>query len=159
MRLIWAEDLSGGIGANNELLWHIPEDLKRFKALTSGSEIVMGYNTWVSLPTKPLPGRTNIVLSRSRTIEDMPGVSDVVRTAEEVLALYPNAWVIGGASVYELFMPHATEVYRTVISQVFSEADTFAPKGWEHESFVKVSDELHVDKNGTKTNFEVWKKA
>ena len=63
IHLIWAQDNRGGIGENGNLPWHISEDLKNFKKITSGSTIVMGRKTWESLPIKPLPNRDNIIMS------------------------------------------------------------------------------------------------
>ena len=66
IKLIWAQDSSGGIGINNKLPWHFSEDLQKFKSLTLNSTIVMGRKTWESLKIKPLPKRKNIVLSSKK---------------------------------------------------------------------------------------------
>ena len=70
IHLIWAQDSNGGIGKKGSLPWYIPEDLKNFKKLTQNSTIIMGRNTWESLPIKPLPKRRNIVIS-SHNITDI----------------------------------------------------------------------------------------
>jgi dihydrofolate reductase len=117
-----------GIGKDNELLWHIPEDLRRFKSLTMGKAVIMGKKTWESLPRKPLPGRKNIVLT------DIPGeVIDLAITAysvEDALArcnVEEEVFVIGGGSVYRQFMPVAGKLYITHVHKK-GPADIFFPK-------------------------------
>src|SRR5690606_31299934 len=93
------------IGKDGKLPWHYPADLKFFKRTTTGNAVVMGYNTWESIG-KPLPGRLNIVLSRSRSVDPQPGVVQL-RSREEVLSLAEylrcDAYLIGGAKTYENF--------------------------------------------------------
>lgn len=117
-----------GIGKDNELLWHIPEDLKRFKRLTMGKCVIMGKKTWESLPLKPLPGRKNIVLT------DIPGECfDCTVTAYSIEdAIYKceneeEIFVIGGGSVYRQFLPFANKLYITHVHRK-SPADVFFPK-------------------------------
>lgn len=121
-----SEDL--GIGKDNELLWNIPEDLKRFKKLTSGNTVIMGKRTWMSLPVKPLPGRRNIVLT------DIPGecfeCSETATSVEDALGKCgkdENIFVIGGGSVYHQFMPLADRLYITHIHKK-APADVYFPK-------------------------------
>ncbi len=116
------------IGRENRLLWHISDDLKRFKRITSGHPVIMGKKTWESLPVKPLPGRLNIVLS------DVPGdrLEGAVTAAslEEALAHCPEGeecFIIGGGSVYRQFLPLADRLYITKVKKNF-EADTFFPE-------------------------------
>lgn len=117
-----------GIGKDNELLWQIPEDLKRFKKLTSGNTVIMGKRTWMSLPVKPLPGRRNIVLT------DIPGecfdCSETATSVEDALSKCSedeNIFVIGGGSVYHQFMPLADRLYITHIHKK-APADVYFPK-------------------------------
>lgn len=117
-----------GIGKNNDLLWHIPEDLKRFKRLTYGNVVIMGKKTWESLPKKPLPGRKNIVLT------DIPGESfDSSLTAcsvEDALSKCgqdEEIFIIGGGSVYRQFMPLADRLYITHV-HMKTPADIYFPK-------------------------------
>lgn len=114
MKLIAAVDLNWGIGKDNRLPWHIPEDLKFFKMITSGQNIVMGWSTFESLP-KVLPNRRHIVLSRgSKTPQD--GV-EYVKSVEELLTKYDanQLIVIGGASVYEQLFHLVDYLYITYI--------------------------------------------
>lgn len=118
-------DLERGIGQSNALPWHLPADLKHFKALTYGKPILMGRKTFESIG-KPLPGRLNIVLSQQSF--SMPDVH-VVASWVQALALIgavPELMIIGGATIYEQFMARADYLYLTEIHHVF-QADCFFP--------------------------------
>ncbi len=121
------------IGAHGTLPWHIPEDLVRFKQLTWGHTVLMGRKTYASLPHGALPGRRNIVLSR--TITELPGC-EVYRSLEEGLSHVSNeeeVFVMGGASVYREALPLATRLYITLVDQEPEAADTFFPNFDENE--------------------------
>ena len=116
-----------GIGMNNDLLWHLPMDLKRFKKLTLGNTVLMGKRTWESLPKRPLPGRKNIVVT------DVPGESfDQAITAysiEDALSKCEadeEIFIIGGGSIYRQFMPLADKLYITHVHKN-TPADTYFP--------------------------------
>ncbi len=115
-----------GIGKNNELLWTLSEDMKRFKRLTYGNTVIMGKRTWESLPRKPLPGRKNVVLT------DNPGecidYSVTAYSIEDALKKCENEeiFVIGGGSVYRQFMPLADRLYITHVHSK-APADVFFP--------------------------------
>jgi dihydrofolate reductase len=134
--MIWAQAQDRVIGADGSLPWHLPEDLKLFRTLTTGSTVVMGRRTWESLPDRfrPLPGRTNVVLTTD------PGwAADGARrvsSVAEVLAAYEDVWVIGGGAVYEAFLPHAERLVVTDVD-LRVEGDTWAPAldaGWRRTS-------------------------
>jgi dihydrofolate reductase len=117
-----------GIGKDNELLWHISEDLKRFKRLTLGKTILMGKKTWDSLPRKPLPGRKNIVLT------DVPDecidCSVTAYSIDDALSKCDpgeEIFVIGGGSVYRQFMDIADRLYITHVHRK-AEADVYFPE-------------------------------
>jgi dihydrofolate reductase len=121
-----SEDL--GIGKNNDLLWHIPEDLKRFKRLTYGKTVIMGRKTWESLPRKPLTGRKNIVIT------DIPdecfncaltaySVEDALSKCEQ----NEDVFIIGGGSIYKQFMHLAGRLYITHVHKKVP-ADVFFPE-------------------------------
>jgi dihydrofolate reductase len=115
------------IGRNNELLWHLPADLRRFKKLTRGHCVLMGKKTWESLPLKPLPGRRNIILTDNP--DDCFDCSETVFSVEDALARCSNCsevFVIGGGSVYRQLMPLADRLYITWVDREY-EADTFFP--------------------------------
>ncbi len=133
--IIVAVASNNAIGRNNELLWHIPEDLQRFKKLTMGQCLIMGKNTWYSLPRRPLPGRTNIVLTDD-PCECIEGcisaysIDDALSKCEKGKEVF----VIGGGSVYRQFLDIADRLYLTHVHKDF-DADTFFPeidpKVWE----------------------------
>jgi dihydrofolate reductase len=129
LNLIFARARNGVIGKDNTLPWHLPEDLAHFKQTTLGQPVLMGRKTWESLPPKfrPLPGRTNIVVTRQTNWQDTGAV--VAHTIEEALQHCPvdaQVWVIGGAEVYAQAMPLATRAVITEIDADF-EGDAFAP--------------------------------
>jgi len=124
--MVWAQAAGGVIGADGALPWHLPEDLRLFQALTTGSTVVMGRRTWESLPAavRPLPGRRNVVLSTTAQVLGPDVV--VARSVEDVLALDGDTWVIGGGEVYRAFLPHAGELVVTDVD-VQVAGDTVAP--------------------------------
>jgi dihydrofolate reductase len=124
--MVWAQARGGVIGADGGLPWHLPEDLRMFRTLTTGSTVVMGRRTWESLPERfrPLPGRTNVVLTSD------PGWSAAgaqrAGSVAEALDAHDSIWVIGGGQVYAAFLPHA---HRLVVTEVDLDVagDTRAP--------------------------------
>jgi dihydrofolate reductase len=116
------------IGFQNKLIYWLPNDLKRFKALTTGHTIIMGRNTFLSLPKGALPNRRNIVLSR--TVTDFPGC-DVYPSLEEALAHCAKdeeVYIIGGASVYTQALSIADRLCLTEVDDTPAQADTFFPE-------------------------------
>ena len=131
--MVWAQARNGVIGAGGGLPWHLPEDLALFRRLTTGSTVVMGRRTWESLPDRfrPLPGRRNVVLTSDRSWSGA-GARPAASVAQ-VLAEHDSFWVIGGATVYAGFLPHAD---RLVVTDVDADVpgDTWAPRldaSWE----------------------------
>lgn len=115
------------IGFQNKLIYWLPNDLKRFKQLTTGHTIIMGRNTYLSLPKGALPNRRNIVLST--TVKDIPGC-DVYPTLEAALQSCrsdEDVYIIGGASVYQQALPLADRLCLTEIDDTPEQADTFFP--------------------------------
>ena len=129
---IVAVDENWGIGYQNELLAHIPEDLKRFKEITAGHIIIMGRKTWDSLPHKPLKNRINVIIS-----SQPPVVLDAlsVRMNLEQAIQYVTTpilenldfFIIGGGSIYKYFLPLCERIYVTKIHKNFSCVDTYFP--------------------------------
>lgn len=117
---------NNAIGKDNELLWHIPADLKRFKAITTGHTIVMGRHTFESLPNGPLPNRRSVVISRSTAAIAGCVMADSIEDAILKMDELEENFVIGGGEVYEQFMPFADKLYLTLIHKQF-DADTFYP--------------------------------
>lgn len=127
MDLIVAVDKEFGIGKDNRLLASISADLRRFKELTLGKTVVMGRKTYESLPKKPLPGRKNIVISRTKN--DIDG-AEVFSSVKAFLAATEGVggeiMVIGGGEIYKELLPYCGTAYVTKIDSVFG-ADTFFP--------------------------------
>ena len=119
LTLIAAVAQNGVIGSNNTLPWRLPEDLKRFKALTLGHPIIMGRKTWESLG-RPLPGRSNIVITRAPDFK-APGcmVVDSLAAALDACGGVAEAFVIGGAEIYALALPVAHCLQLTEIKRDF----------------------------------------
>ena len=125
------------IGYKNKLIYWLPNDLKRFKALTTGHTIIMGRNTFLSLPKGALPNRRNIVLSRSQKTFEGCDVYPSLEEALEHCTSDEDLYIIGGASVYRQALPLADRLCLTEIDDTPSEADTFFPPyqdDWEEES-------------------------
>ena len=130
--LVWAQAHDRVIGAGGRLPWHLPEDLRLFRQLTTGGTVVMGRLTWESLPARnrPLPGRRNVVLSRDPHWS--AAGAEHAGSVAEVLAAAPDCWVIGGAAVYAAFLPHAGRLVVTDVDLAV-DGDTRAPAigaGW-----------------------------
>lgn len=135
--LIVATDRRGGIGRSNDLPWRLPDDLKRFKALTLGKPVLMGRKTADSLG-RALPGRMNLVLTRSGRVpfEGMQAVASVEDACGIALASgAEELCVIGGAEIYALTLPLADRLHLTHVDTVVEDADAFFPSfdidGWK----------------------------
>jgi dihydrofolate reductase len=116
------------IGKNNDLPWHIPADLKRFKKITVGHPVIMGKNTYLSLPKRPLADRVNVVITDDPK-DEFEGCK-VVRSIRDAIRLTTpeeESFVIGGASVYRQFLPFVDRLYLTLIHKKF-EGDVFFPE-------------------------------
>jgi dihydrofolate reductase len=117
-----------GIGKDNELLWKIPEDMKRFKNLTIGQNVIMGKRTWESLPKKPLPGRRNIVLTDNPLESiDCSITAYSIEDALDKCGKDEDIFIIGGGSIYRQFITIADRLYITHIHKK-APADTFFPE-------------------------------
>ena len=116
------------IGRDNQLLWHLSDDLKRFRRITTGHTVIMGRNTFLSLPKGALPDRKNIVIT-DRPGETFPGCFMAYSIAEalEISRSDDECFIIGGGMIYSQFMPLASRLYLTRVHETF-EADTFFPE-------------------------------
>lgn len=146
--MIVAHDMKRGIGKKGAMPWYLPDDLKRFKKLTTGHPIIMGRKTFESLlalRNSPLPGRVHIVISTSFKYEH-PTVK-VVRSVEEAYdyveesKLCEEVFIIGGGEIYKQFLPHIDRLYVTKIDDEY-DADTFFP---EYADFTHVVEEEKHD--------------
>jgi dihydrofolate reductase len=143
INIIAAVAKNRAIGYQNKLIYWLPNDLKRFKALTTGHTIIMGRNTFLSLPKGALPNRRNIVLSRS--VKSFEGC-DVYPSLEEALAHCAKdeeVYIIGGASVYAESLRLADRLCLTLVDDTPAEADAFFPP-WDSQAWTVISDEAHT---------------
>lgn len=116
------------IGGNNKLLWHLPEDLRRFKEITEGNVIIMGRKTFESLP-KILPNRFHVILTRDRDYRVLDERVKVVNSIDKLHSLVESdeeVFVIGGGEIYSLLLPYTQKIYLTRIYEDFT-GDTFFP--------------------------------
>ena len=155
--LMVAHDPNRVIGKDNQLPWHIPEDLAYFKKHTVGKGIVMGRNTFESIG-RPLPTRRNIILTRN-TAYKMDG-ADVVHTFDEAIQLaaevHDEVMVIGGEEVFRSILPQADRLYITLIKKPF-EGDTFFPEYGQEWQVVSESEEFNS--NGIPFSYLIYERS
>ena len=155
--LLVAHDLERVIGVNNDLPWHIPEDLAYFKKMTTGKAMVMGRKTYESIG-RPLPGRLNIVVTRNQFfsaegIVITHNLKDAIQKAEE----YNNeVMIIGGSEIFRSSLEIADRLYITLIKKNFA-GDTFFP-AYGPEWKLKFSSEEKVTENGTPFLFLIYER-
>ena len=140
---------NGVIGKDNAIPWRIPEDMRRFKAITMGKPLVMGRKTWDSLPKKPLPGRTNIVVTRDKNFTAEGAV--VVHSVDDAIARAETEnpdeiAVIGGAEIYAALLPRATRIHLTEVDADI-EGDTTMP-GVDSREWRELDREVHTTPDG-----------
>lgn len=149
LSLIVAIAQNNAIGKGNDLLWHLSDDLKHFKRTTSGHPIIMGRKTFESFGSRPLPKRTNIIITRQVDYQ-APGCV-VVHSLAEALAAVPKndeAFIIGGGEIYRQALPDVDKMHITIVHHDF-DADTwfpdYLPEQWtETESTFHPADEKHA---------------
>ena len=153
INMIFARSANGVIGNNNALPWHLPEDLAHFKKLTLGCPVIMGRKTWESLPPRfrPLPGRTNVVITRQADWHAAGAQSAGSLTdALAICKAASDVWIIGGAQIYAQAEPFASRIEVTQIDKYF-EGDALAPTlGSQWQQSLK---EDHVSSTGLKFSF------
>jgi dihydrofolate reductase len=128
-KILVAYEKNRGIGYKGDLPWYLPEDLKRFKALTKGQTCVMGATTFNSVLKqlgKPLQGRTSIVLSRKMKKIDYDNCQ-LFHSVEDILKNIPKAWILGGTHIYQEFLPYVNEICATEIDMGYT-CDAFFPE-------------------------------
>ncbi|WP_346855474.1 dihydrofolate reductase [uncultured Draconibacterium sp.] len=135
------------IGKNNDLLFHLPNDLKRFKEITSGHTIIMGRNTLLSLPKWPLPNRRHIVIT-DKPDDVFPGCETVfsIDEAIEKVQSEEEAFIIGGGMIYKQFFPIAGKLYLTLVHKPF-DADVYFPEINYPEWTEAAREDFYDDKN------------
>jgi dihydrofolate reductase len=147
------------IGKNNDLIWHLPDDLKHFKSHTAGKTIIMGRKTWDSLGGRPLPRRRHIVISRQEqwSAEGCEAVQSLDR-ALELVREEEEAFIVGGAQIYALAMPYVNQLEITEV-HALPEGDAFFPN-WDKSPFELISEDFHpADENHEYSfTFKTWKR-
>jgi dihydrofolate reductase len=168
--MIWAQTNQGVIGADGGMPWQLPEDMAHFKQVTMGHPVVMGRKTWDSFPAKfrPLPGRTNIVVTRQEGWASAPEATGavVLDSLDQALVeaqLSPGGeevWVLGGGQVFAQAMSDCNIAAITVIN-TDAPGDTLAPALGPEWSFRGASPVKgwHTSKNGTEYRFTLWAKG
>lgn len=149
--MIAAASENNGLGKNNELVWHLPDDFKRFKQITSGHHIIMGRKTFDSFP-KPLPNRTHIIITRDTNYKATGCF--IAHSLEEAFALAKedkNPFVIGGGEIYHLALPFAHEIELTRVHTKV-EADAFFPEIPKNE-WELIAEEFHPEDEKHKYSF------
>ena len=151
LALIAAVSRNGVIGDGQDLLWKLPEDMAFFKRTTMGNPVIMGRKTWDSIPKRfrPLQGRTNIVVTRQRDWHADGALvahclEEALELALESVSSNPHglrAFVIGGAELYAMALPHADELILTEIDREFEGAARFP--AWQPQHFVETGRERH----------------
>lgn len=139
--MIAAAAENNALGKDNDLVWHLPDDFKRFKKLTTGHHIIMGRKTFESFP-KPLPNRTHVVITRQEDYN--PKGAIVVHSIKDALDIAKNdenAFIIGGGEIYKLGIDHATHIELTRVHGEF-EADAFFPE-IDEAKWQLLKDEFH----------------
>ena len=136
--LIVARARNHAIGKGNDIPWHAPEDLKMFQRETTGGAIIMGRNTWDSLPFKPLKNRMNIVVSRDTSLTDtvVSSVAEAVEVGKN--AGYYRQYGIGGQSIYREMLPLADRLLVTEVKLEIEDADAYFPE-FNEDEWIEVS--------------------
>lgn len=160
LSIIVAVASNGAIGRNNDLPWHLPGDLKRFKEITLGHPIIMGRNTYYSLPNGALPKRRNIVVSQ--TLKQLPD-AECYRSLDDALqavATEEEVFIIGGAKLFVSTIDRADRIYYTTVETVVEDADTFFPifsqQDWQIASQEHYSQD---DKNAFATTLTLYNRV
>lgn len=160
--LVVAASENNAIGKNNQLLWHLPNDLKFFKNVTWGMPVLMGRKTFEALGNKPLKGRINIVLTRNKHFKSERVA--VVHNVKDALFFteqndYKELMVIGGGEIYKEFMPKANKIYLTRVHANFSDADAFFPEINRNEwKLTSNRDYKADDKHAYGYSFQLWER-
>ena len=168
--LVWAQTPAGVIGKDGDMPWNLPEDLKHFTRVTTGHPVIMGRKTWLSFPAKyrPLPNRTNIVITRQADWGNSPEAEGavVVKSLDDALLESQFApgceavWILGGGEIFKESTDLANVAVVTTID-VDADGDTYAPElgdGWVEGASVP-SDGWLTGANGTRYRFTKWNRS
>ncbi len=159
VNMIVAADLCNAIGCRGGIPWHIPEDFRYFKRITLGHTVIMGYMTWLSLGSKPLPGRRNIIISLEPAQTGYPEAV-MVHSLEEALQMADGeVFIIGGGYTYREALPLASRIYLTRVHTKVPEADTYFPELPEAQwRIASRSEKGHDGRSGLDYEFLVYER-
>lgn len=158
LSIIVAMAQNRAIGKDNDLMWHLSSDLKRFKQLTTGHPVVMGRRTWESLPKRPLPGRRNIVLTQNpdfeaagaEVVHSVNGLFEALKDCDD------EVFVMGGASIYQLLLPFTNRLYVTQVYKDF-DGDVFFPTiDMSEFNLVSLGDPMFDEESGLDYAYEEY---
>ncbi|MCU1531601.1 MAG: dihydrofolate reductase [Arthrobacter sp.] len=168
--LVWAQTSTGVIGKDGGMPWHLPEDMLHFTRLTTGHPVIMGRKTWESFPDRyrPLPGRTNIVITRQEGWGETPAAEGAiaVRSLDDALLEsqfapgHETVWILGGGEIFTQSMDLADVAVVTTIDTT-AEGDTFAPElgyDWTEDGSLP-SDGWLTAANGTRYRITLWRRS
>lgn len=156
MNIIVAVDRKYGIGKDNNLLARVPADMKFFREKTMGKTIVMGSNTYMSFPKRPLPERENLVLtSRPESYPEVKCFESIAELFAYIKGRDDDVFVCGGSTVYLQLLPYCEKAYVTHIDEEF-DADVFFPNLSELENWEKTEESDVVETNGYNITFAVY---
>jgi dihydrofolate reductase len=168
--LVWAQTSTGVIGKDGAMPWNLPEDMKHFSGLTTDHPVIMGRKTWESFPDKyrPLPGRTNIVITRQEGWGGTPGAEGAiaVKTLDDALLEsqfapgHEMVWIIGGGEIFAQALDLADVAVVTTIDTT-PEGDTFAPElgyDWTASASLPANGWL-TSANGTRYRMTLWRRT
>ena len=158
LSIIVAIAQNGAIGKDNDLLWHLSSDLKRFKKLTTGHPVVMGRRTWDSLPKKPLPGRQNIVMTNNPDFKAEG--AEVIHSINDLFKLLKDCddevFVMGGAAIYQALLPFTNRLYITRVYRDY-EADVYFPTiDMSEFTLVKLGEPMQDEESGLDYAYEEY---
>lgn len=163
INLIWAQARNRVIGKDGSMPWRLPEDLAHLKRTTLGFPVIMGRKTWDSLPPKfrPLPGRTNIVLTRQEKwhengVKTAPDMREALLYCEQIEPAPHAVWIIGGAQIYAQALPIANKIVVTEIDATV-EGDSFAPV--LDAQWVEIARESHLSSTALAYSFVTYQRS
>ena len=158
LSIIVAMAQNRAIGKDNDLLWHLSGDLKRFKKLTTGHPVVMGRKTWESLPKRPLPGRRNIVFTQNpdylaEGAEVVHSVNDLFKALKDC---DDEVFVMGGASIYQMLLPFTNRLYVTQVYHDFDGDVYFPTIDMSEFALVNLSEPMFDEESGLDYAYEEY---
>ncbi|HEY6978734.1 MAG TPA: dihydrofolate reductase [Chitinophagaceae bacterium] len=160
--LVVAASANNAIGKNNQLLWHLPNDMKYFKNVTWGMPVAMGRNTFRALNSTPLLGRVNIVMTRQKKFQAQGAA--IVHNIDDAIFFadqhdYKELMIIGGGEIYKTLMPKADKIYITRVHAVFEDADAFFPSIDENKwKLISNQDFFKDQKHAYDYSFQLWER-